>query len=332
MADTENKEFAPTGGIDPEAFGASLFESSETTEGGASALSSEIASAPSEDSSSPTSNGLTPVEAPAGVTQQEWDSLPKAWKKEMEGTWRTASPEFRRYVHEREKQATEGISRYSKHAAQWEQVTSPLKHLIENNPDADPAGIIAKLAESHVRIAQSTPAERRTYLRQLAKGYGVDFADVAAASDAQQAAGTSDGFTPKQLEILQQTLHPLVQTAQQNSEYVNRQVAATATAEVDKFFSDPKNVFVNEVADDILGIMKKGQAESLSEAYELAVMKNPAVRARYIASLAAASSAPTSQASKLPNVKSSATPRSPGRFSGSIDDTIAGVIAKHYSS
>jgi hypothetical protein len=327
MENASATEFESTAGIDPTAFGASLFEPSE--------VGKEVGADVSSTPASPSSEGspLSPISTDTtNLSQAEWDALPKAWKKEMEVTWKTASPELRRYVHDREKQVTEGISGYSRKASHWDQVTTPFKHLIENNPDADPAGIIAKLAENHIRIAQATPAERRTYLRQLAQGYGVDFADVAAAADAQQTSGGTDGFTPRQMELLQQTLHPLVETARQNADYVNRQLSATATAEVDKFFSDPKNTFVNEVADDILSLMQKGRAESLPEAYEIAIMRNPSVKARYIASLAAASAQPASQASKLPNVKSSATPRSPGKTSGSIDDTIAGVIAKHFPS
>jgi hypothetical protein len=318
---TEN--FESTNGIDPAEFGASLFDSPGASESEPTPPSLE---------SSPSAPGESSLPAAENLTQAEWDALPKAWKKEMEESWKTASPDVRKYVHEREKQVTEGISRYSKHAAQWEQVTSPFKHLIENNPDADAAGIISKLAENHILIAQASPSERRAYLQKLAKGYGVDFADVADAANSQQAAAPAEGFTPHQIELLRQTLNPILQNAQQSSDYVNKQLNSAAVAEVDKFFSDPKNVFVNEVVDDILNLMKKGQAESLSEAYELAVLRNPSVKPRYIASLAQSAQAPVSQASKLPNVKSSATPRSPGKTKSTMDDTFADVLAKHYPS
>lgn len=318
----ENDLFESTAGIDPVEFGSSLFEPSGHSEGGDAGVS------PAERTSPPEGSPV-PAEAPAGVTQAEWDVLPKAWKKEMEAQWKTATPEFRQYVHEREKQVTDGISRYSASAQNWAKVTQPFEAIMQEYPDADPATILATLAQNHIRMVKSTPDERRQHAAALARGYGVEFENAVAKEENGQAPQI-DGFTQQQIDTLNRTFGPMIHSAKQSSDYMQNQVRTAANAEVDKFFSDPKNTYVNEVADDILSLMKKGQAESLTEAYEIAILRNPAVKARYIASLAAQNAGTASTASKLPNVKSSATPRSPGK-SASIDDTIDAVIAKHYS-
>lgn len=306
-----------TGGIDAEAFGASIFEPSGPSDSNNGDVSSpELAATP---------EGSSP--APAALA--EWDSLPKSWKQDMGETWKTATPEFRKYVYERENQMRDGISSYKSNATSWENATAPFKELMERYPEADSAKIMATLANNHVRIAQGSPEEKRSHLMALARGYGVDFEQARAAVDAQGVPAPVEGFTDAQLRILNDRFGPALRTIEDNSRFVDSQRTEAASKEVDKFFSDPKNEFVNEVADDILGLMKKGQVKDLSEAYEFAVMRNPAVKARYFASLAAAANPPASNASKLPNVKSAATPRNGSAKPQTIDETIAAVMSKY---
>ncbi len=320
---TPSIEHESTGGIDPAEFASSIFEPSGPSEGSAKAVSSDAHTPPPE--GSPSSE--TPATPPP-----EWENMPKSWKKEMESVWKASTPEVRRYVHEREKQVAEGIGAYKGSADKWSKVTEPFKDILKEYPDADPAEILSALASNHLRMVKSTPEERRQHLNALAKGYGVEFEAAKAAEAAGTAPGQSlDGFTPKQLELLEQRFSPILQAARQSSEFVNRQMMEASTKEVDRFFSDPKNEFVNEVANDILDLIKKGQTQSLDEAYELAVLRNPEVKARYLASLASKVAPAPSTASKLPNVKSSATPKNPAK-KATMDDTFAEVLAKHYPS
>lgn len=311
----QENPFESTAGIDPVEFGSSLFN--------------EPAS-PSEDKE--TVSPPAPVVSPdaGSPTPEAWEALPKSWKKEMEAHWKSSPAEVRQYAHERERQVTEGISGYSARAQKWDKVSQPFAQLMQEYPDADPTVILQSLAENHIQMVRASPAEKAQHAMNLARAYGVELTPKEARQMAAGETPQSDDFTPGQLARLRQEFGPSMEAAQIASSHVQRQVAEAATAEVDRFFSDKQNEFVNDVADDILSIMKKGQASSLPEAYELAVLKNPAVKARYIAGLAAKVAPPVSSATKLPNVKSSATPPSPAP-KGSIDDTINSVIAKHYS-
>ena len=331
-------EFESTGGIDPSSFASDLFphspiEPSAPSSGSSSAVSSEEHTLPSE--GSPTPAVVIPVAAAAaGVTQEAWDALPKAWKKDMEAEYKTASPAVRKYIHERELQVTQGISGYRQNADKWTSVTSPFESILAEYPDANLPEILSTLANNHIQMIRATPAERRTHAMALARGYGVDLTPQQAQAVVEGAGvavppPSQDGFSPAQIELLNRTFGPVIQNARQSADYVNKQLTDAANAEVDKFFSDKQNEFVNEVGEDILDLMKRGQATSLSEAYEIAVLRNPGVKARYIAGLAAKSAPPLSNASKLPNVKSTATPISRAK-PATMDDTLAEVLAKHY--
>ena len=333
--------FEATGGIDPAAFSADLFPAdtpsgdSEPSEGGPQAVSSDGRTPPSESSTPAPTQAAEGAAAQAGLSAAEYDALPKSWKKEMEAEWKAASPALRKYAHEREAQVTEGISRYRQGADQWSRVTSPFAEVVKAYPDVNISEILATLASNHIQMIQATPEQRRVHAMALARGYGVDLtpAQAAAAADAGAAVAagnTPDDFSPGQMQRLQSAFGPAFEAVRKTSAYVEQQIATSASAEVDKFFSDPKNEFVNEVADDILALIKTGKAEGLPEAYELAVMRNPAVKGRYPASLAAKNAPPAASRPKLPNVKSTPTvPRSVKP--ATIDDTIAGVIAKHFN-
>jgi len=340
-----NEDFAATNGIDPDAFGASLFDSPEPRDESSRAVSSPEHSTPSGESSTPPAADVKTTPVPegaenAGITQEAWDALPKSWRKDMEASWKTATPEVRKYVHERETQIQHGINQYRSGADNWNKVVSPFQEVLREYPDANITEILSTLANNHLQMVRASPAERVQHALALARGYGVELTvkqaqalaeNVAEGGAPQAATPQAEGFSPSQLAYLERTFGPVVANARQSAEYVQSQLQTAAEAEVDKFFSDPKNEFVHEVGNDILAIMQARQAKNLAEAYEIAVLRNPAVKPRYVASLAAKSAPPPSSAPTLPNVKSSATPIKAPKKTGSIDDTIADVIAKHYT-
>lgn len=308
-----------TDGIDPDVFGASIFEPSGPGVSDNEAVSSSAPAATPEGSSPSTV-----------TTQNEWDNLPKSWKAEMGDGWKTASPEFRKYVYERETQMRDGISSYKSNADNWNKVTEPFKMIREQYPDADPAQILQTIAQNHVNLTQSTPEQKRAHFRALAAGYGVTLQEARqAVENGELPPAQAEGFSPAQIRLLNERFGPVMQDAQTAASFVREQKMTAASTEVDKFFSDPKNEFVNEVADDILSLMKNGRTDTLAEAYEIAVLRNPEVKARYIAGLSVKAAPPVSNASKLPNVKSAATPRNATAKPQTIDETIAAVMEKY---
>lgn len=342
----ETTEIKPSNEIDATAFAASLFPRSESdsgagapSEGSDGAVSSSAPTSPAPASTPPATE--TPPEGSA-ISQEAWDALPKAWKKEMETQWKGLNPETRKYVHEREEQVTRGISTYKAGAEKWNQVTTPFQAILAQYPDANPADILATIAQNHVMMLQSTPEQRVHHAIALARGYGVELTVKQAQAVAKAATESAEGappaqtqtqaedFSPGQIAALQRMLGPVLAPMREATSHVQAQISKSVQDEVDTFFSNPKNEFAMELGNDILSIMQKGQTKSLPEAYEIALLRNPDVKARYFAKLAKELTPPPSPASKLPNVKSSATPLSAPK-PRTMDDTFAEVLRKHYS-
>lgn len=341
-------DFSSTGGIDPAAFAADLFPSSSSSESAGAAANSDAGNpavssvTPEPSAAAPAPSTPAPAAAAAadaaGMSQAAYDAMPKAWRKEMEAEWKTMTPGVRKYVHEREQQVTEGITRYRSGSDNWAKVMTPFQSILSEYPDVNPAEILSTLASNHLAMVRATPEQRAQHAMALARGYGVELtprqaaAAVAAGEGVAQAAAAPDSLTPGQLAQIEAILKPVLAPVQRTTEFVNKQLADASTREVDAFFSDPKNEFVNEVANDILQLMQTGRTDSLPEAYELAVMRNPEIKAKYLAKLASATTPAPSSAPNLPNVKSSSAVPSPKGKPKTIDDTISQIVAKHYSS
>jgi hypothetical protein len=243
--------------------------------------------------------------------------MPKSWRKEMEGHWTGLTPDVRKYVHEREQQAFRGIQQYSRGHENWNRVLQPYEKLLAENPDVNPVELMSGLARNHFVLTQGTPEQKRQLLSAMQQHYGL--------TEASPGAPAQTPFTPEQLQYLQRTLGPVIQQTQLTVRETQARRMAEAQTSVDKFFSDPQNEFAEDVGQDMLEILKKGQTTDLSEAYELAVMRNPEVKARYLAALAAKAAPTGSRAAPL-NVQSSTTPSKPG----TMDETMKAIVKKHY--
>lgn len=272
--------------------------------------------------------GSPPSPAPAA-----WDSLPRSWKKDYETHWGSLPPEVRQYIHTREEEVRNGISAYRGGHERWTKAIQPFESVLQQHPDVDPVQLVQVLAQNHLALVQGTPQQRKDLLLQVAKHYGVDFAQAAnAASGGQPSPGAQPaaGFTPEQMQMLQQMLGPMYEQVRTALSFTQEQRVAEAKTSVDKFFSDPKNVYAEDVAQDMLQILQARKAETLEEAYELAIMRNPEVKARYLADLAAKAN-PGNNPPPATNLKSSPTPAEPPKPK-TMDDTIDAVIRKHYGT
>ena len=111
------------------------------------------------------------------------------------------------------------------------------------------------------------------------------------------------------------------------------QIHSQIRGDVEKFASDPANLYFNELTDDMEQLIRSGAAPDLPAAYEKAIWLNPAVRAKEIARLSAQQSASSGAATAAKidaarratavNVRSQSHPaKGPGESLGSMDDTL----------
>jgi hypothetical protein len=294
---------------------------------------SQPASAPLDGSPSPA--GESSLSAPTtaagaaaaagGATLAQWEALPKAWKREMEAEWAGLPPSVKQYAHEREQQVLRGIQQYSQGHDKWTRLTQPFADRLGAE---DPVTGFQQLAHNHFLLTQAPMEQRVALARDLLQHYGISPELLGGAPAGQQAASGQPGgaFSPEQLAYLQQALTPLASQLQQTTSHLQAQRVAEQESVVDAFFSNPQNQFAEAVGPDMLAILQQGKASSLAEAYELAVLRNPEIKAKYIASLAGAK---PPAVGNLTNVKSSPTPVLPHQ-PATIDESIAAVVKKHY--
>lgn len=305
---------------------------------GAAAIASELG-AGGEGGGAPASNsavtGASPPQSDNTSTPPApppaWEALPKAWKKDLEAHWGQLPPEVREYVHQREQQATNGITQYKRGHDNWSATLKPFESVLKEYPDVNVPEILTTLAQNHLRLVRGSPEERVQMARELLQGYGIDMQTLlgggAAPTGGQPSGQPGTPFTPEQLSWLKQSLGPVFQAANEGRTFAQSQRQEAATKEVDAFFSNAENEFVNDVADDILAIIKAGQAANLPDAYQMAVLRNPEVKAKYLAKLARQAAPPP--VTPAFNVKSSPTaPRSPA--GATMDDTIDATVKRLY--
>ena len=249
-----------------------------------------------------------------------FEAMPKAWKKEMEAHWAKLDPEVRKYVNSREADVSRGIQMYQQGHSSWNRLLTPYQKIFEAHPNLDPVQLLQGVMNQHLQLAQGTPEQKRAIAAQMLKSYGLDFPQEPSGSD-QQNPENSPAFQALQNRLAQvESLWASAQSAAQQQAYTK------SLSEVEAFSADPKNLHWNDVVEDVLLLIRKNAASTLSEAYELACYRNPAVRAKLLAP-----SAPAPQAkASLPNINGSTT--TPRQRKLSMEDTINGVISKHYSS
>lgn len=230
-------------------------------------LPAESPAASAAPSTSTPPEGLTPAQAEA------WKAMPKSWRKEMEQHWTGLPPNVMQYVHEREKQALDGIMQYKGVADQWNETMTPFQKWFDHYK-IDPRDAFKRLATSHIVLKYGKPEDRARWAQQLVNDYGLaDVLGIGQQANGQAAASPAHQpqQVPEQYFQLEQRLNAVQEDLYQRQLKENQAV-------VERFFNDPANEYAAELQEDILRLFEKGSASTLQEAYEQARWLNPAVR------------------------------------------------------
>lgn len=268
--------------------------------------------------------------APAVVPGQnsQAKALPKSWKKELAPEWEKASPALKDYVYTREADIMRGIQQYQQGYQAWDNLVKPFMPVLEANPDINPIALMQGLMATHLQLLspQVPAAEKAQMATNLLKEYGITL----------NPAALPDGSAVL-LDRLARAENRLanLDKEQKTWKQVTQQEGLTAkTKEVETFAADPKNEYFGEVSNDILRFIQNGAAADLPAAYELACWANPAVRAKMVAKQAQPAPATRQPRHKVNGQFVNLDGEEPAKRSvkaGTIEDTINGVVAKHYA-
>jgi len=250
-------------------------------------------------------------------------SAPKAWAADKHAVYAGLPPEAQDYIDQREKQMMDGLSQYRENndfGKQMRDAVAPYQDLIQE-AGVDAPRAVQALLNAHKLLVRSTPDQKHTYFMQLAKDYGIDVTGPAPAA--------TDPAVQELRDRLDRTEQALTQ--RQSAELEQRRAATMK--EVNEFAADKAHAYFEDVADDIVTLLKTGL--DLPTAYEKAVWANPITRQKEIERINAeadaartkkaqeeAAAARAATATNIRNRDTRRTPTEPRATMRNLDDAL----------
>lgn len=195
---------------------------------------------------------------------------PVSWSAEMKAKFASLPPDAQAYVAQRESEAHKRISELGTQAKAYEPIRAVVEqfsHVFQKN-GLQPHDGIARMLAVNEMLERDAP----TAIRQIAEAYGVDLSNGQTQSDESAEVRALKSEIQNLKRQVGETVSKV--TARERSEF-EREQAELASA-IEKFSKDkPHFEAVRKVMG---GLMQTGAAESLDEAYEMAIHANKSIR------------------------------------------------------
>jgi hypothetical protein len=266
---------------------------------------------------------------PAAPTPLGLRPAPKSWAAEQHPTWNALPPSAQDYIEKREKDFLNGLEQYKSAATfgkSLHEVVAPFQAILDQQ-GIDAPRAVATLLTAHQRLTQGDQTSRQAAYDELGRSLGLAQNHVTAAS-----APTVDPT----VKALQDRLNTIESSWSAREQAALQEAKARTAKDVEVFASDPAHAYFDEVAPDIVTLIKTGLP--LQEAYEKAIWANPVTRAKEIARVQTEHEATLRENARLEalpkrkatsvNVRSRETSRAPTEPLGSMDDTLKSTLAE----
>jgi hypothetical protein len=310
-----------------DAIGASLFP--DRVDESASDASPEASDGGAETTAMPPPSSSTAP--PAEPTTYD---VPKSWKEEMHGYWRTLDPKVQSYYLEREDQMIKGLDQYkadATYAKQLREILSPYQQTLRQL-GIDDLQAVRSLFNADHQLRYAPSDQKRAYFERLAQNYGITLTPP---TNGNGTNGSQPPVDPT-VKAIEDKLQQMEQFLAANQKASQEAAMEKTAKEVNAFAADPAHPHFDAVADDIATLVKAGL--SLQEAYDRAVWMNPVVREQQLQDRLKAETeklkenarleALPKQKAKAVNVKSTDTTRTPTAPLGSMEDTMKATLAE----
>lgn len=204
---------------------------------------------------------------------------PSSWKKEAKEAFIKAergealTPQeikvLTQEAQRRENDFFRGVEEFKTHAQrarQFDQALAPYQQTIQSMGLDGPTAAARMLQVEHT-LRYADPATKAAMLNKIAQDYGIDMG--MAQSVPQQ---------DPQTQYLMQQLNELRQTQQLWQNSVQQQEREKANYELERFSSSADKTHFEAVRNDMADLLEAGKAQSLEQAYEMAIWMRPDVR------------------------------------------------------
>jgi hypothetical protein len=203
---------------------------------------------------------------------------PSSWKPDAQAAFLKAdrgeqltSEEVRILTAEAERRESdfhrgvEGFKSHAQKARQFEQAIAPYQQTLQQLGVDAPTAVSKLLQADHI-LRNSDPYQKALYWQNLAREYNIDIGQI-------QNAPQQD----PQTQYLMQQLNELRQTQQMWQNSIQEQERSKANHELESFATSEKTHF-EAVRNDMADLLETGKAQSLEQAYEMAIWMRPDVR------------------------------------------------------
>ena len=200
----------------------------------------------------------------------EWMDAPKSYTKEYQDTFKTLSPEWRKYLIEREKQVERGFSEKNNRIDAYKWADNAF-----NSRQERMAKLGFQKAQDYIEhmaaiddALELNPAET---IKALANAYGVNFGETT----------NSDTEVQRQIANIQQEMRSY-------KDFVKAQQQQQANSEFNAFINakdeagNPKHPYFEDVRADMQELLRQEKAANFEDAYEQAIYANKVVRQKII--------------------------------------------------
>lgn len=207
---------------------------------------------------------------------------PQTWSKEAIAEWATIPERAKQEILKREEDMFRGLEEYKGRAEvgdAYTKVAEPYKPIMDKL-GLNPVDLFHSFAGNHYILSFGTQEQKLALAANLLNSYQIDIIDLATHL------GNMPAFDPQkqQLEIQNQQLQRQLQQRQQQDFSAAR---SNIQAQIAAFAGDPKNIYFNELSDDIAKLIESGVCNTLAEAYDKAVYANPVTRQKELDRLTA---------------------------------------------
>lgn len=210
---------------------------------------------------------LQEAETAEEVTEPTTKAPPASWAKDKHDVWQGMTPEAQEYYELREKQMLDGIEQYKQghqFASAIQQTIAPFREMLQTH-GVNEVEAISNLFQWNQALQSGTLEQRQQALIALGNDLGL----IPREGQPQ--------IDPRTQE-LQQRLDRIERQEKQREQQAYQQNYQKVATEVEAFAADPAHEHFEDVADDVILLLKTGV--DLKEAYEKAVWANPITRAK----------------------------------------------------
>lgn len=260
--------------------------------------------------------------------QEEEISAPQSWSGLQRDNWNKIPAETRKYILQREEEAHKALTKHDEDrnfGKSLKDIANPYIPVIQSE-GGTVEGAFKDLLNTAYVLRTGQPQQKAEIIRSTMQQFGIDPQMVM--SNQQQP------MNPMQVQqMVQQQWQTHEQKLQQQQE---EQQLAELNKEIQAFSSNPENVYFNDVRETMIPLLESGQAQTLDEAYQLAIWANPNTRAALLEKQEKEQTQEKRKKVEAKKTAASSVTGSPGktnskksdRNQGSVEDDVAAALAE----